>query len=210
MQWTTRFGFITAAALILATFPCLTASAQAPVTNERSATYDFPNSHQIRMHLAAGEYTVQRSPDNQIHVRWSSADSKESADNLKVSFTNNRGTAQIQTKHAKKMKVIFQLPSPSDLRIRLAVGELRLEGIEGNKDISMSVGEIHVQVDDPALYAHVSSSVRVGDIKATPFRGSKSGFFRHFDFKGQGTYSLHATLGVGDVVFSQAGPSRTD
>src|SRR6266702_2722806 len=131
MHSTIRFGVMIMAALILTAVLSSIAFAQVPLTNERSASYAFPNGHQIRMHLAAGEYTVQRSPDNQIHVRWSSTDPKESADNLKVSFTNNRGRAEIQTKHAKAMKVIFQLPSPSDLKIRLAFGELRMEGVEG-------------------------------------------------------------------------------
>ena len=107
--------------------------------------------------------------------------------------------------HAKDMKVIVQVPSPSDLKIRMTAGDLRLGAIEGNKDISMSAGEIHVQVDDPAMYGRVSSSVRIGDIEASPFGGYKSGFFRHFHFNGQGKYSLHATLGVGDVVFSHGG-----
>jgi hypothetical protein len=204
MKWTIRFGVMTVAVLILTT-SCLMVSAQVPAANERSATYDLPASHQVRMHLAAGEYTVQRSPDNQIHVRWTSTDPKESADNLKVSFTNNRGGTEIKTKHAKGMKVIVQVPSPSDLKIRLTAGELRLAAIEGNKDISVSAGEIHIQVDDPAQYGRVSSSVRIGDIKASAFGGYKSGFFRHFNFTGQGKYSLHATLGVGDVVFSRGG-----
>jgi hypothetical protein len=205
MYRTIRLLVITLGTFVVLTSLSLPASAQAPVANERSVTYDLPASHQIRMDLAAGEYTVQNSPDAQIHVRWSSVDPKESLDNLKVSFTNNRGRAEIGTKHAKAMKVIVQVPSPSDLRIRLAFGELRLVAVEGNKDISMSAGEIHVQVDDPALYGRVSSSVRVGDIKASAFGGYKSGFWRHFQFKGQGRYSLHATLGVGDVVFSHLG-----
>jgi hypothetical protein len=127
-----------------------------------------------------------------------------------MAFTNNRDTAEITTKHAKAMKVIVQVPSPSDVKIRLAAGELRLTAIEGNKDISMSAGEMHVQVDDPAQYGRVSSSVRIGDIKASAFGGYKSGFFRHFEFKGQGKYSLNATLGAGDVVLSRAQSSRTD
>jgi hypothetical protein len=148
---------------------------------------------------------VQISPDKQIHVSWSTADPKESVDNLKVSFTNNHGAVEMKTKHAKSMKVIVEVPSPSDLKIRLTAGELRVGAVEGNKEISMTAGDIHVQVDDPGQYALVSSSVRIGDIEASAFGGYKSGFFRHFRFNGQGKYSLNATLGVGDVVFSRRG-----
>jgi len=199
MHLTIRRGVARATLILL---PCLTAFAEAP-GSERSLAYDSPTSHQIRMTLAAGEYSVKRSQDSQIHVHWSSSSPKESVDNLQVSFTNARGTAEIRTKHAKAMKVVVQLPSPSDLNIRLAAGELRIEGVEGNKDINMSVGEIRIKVDDPSQYGLVTTSVRLGDIEVSAFHGSRSGFWRLFEFNGQGRYSLHATLGIGDVVLSQ-------
>jgi hypothetical protein len=68
----------------------------------------------------------------------------------------------------------------------------------------MSVGDLKVDVGDPAAYQQVTSSVRIGDIQASAFGASESGFGRHLNVHGQGQYTLRATLSIGDIVLSSS------
>jgi hypothetical protein len=84
-----------------------------------------------------------------------------------------------------------------------------VSGIEGNKDIGLTAGELRVAVGDPANYKDVHSSVRIGEITAKAFNVKKEGFFRGFDVNGKGAYSLRATVGVGEVILAH-GPRLRD
>jgi hypothetical protein len=48
-------------------------------------------------------------------------------------------------------------------------------------------------------YSRVDASLWAGDLDAPPFNVSKGGLFRSFDWKGNGSYTLHAHLMAGDL-----------
>src|SRR5262249_13201113 len=95
--------------------------------------------------------------------------------------------------------VEIQVPNRSDLYIRFTAGELRMEGIEGNKDVEAHAGEIHIDVGRPESYSRVDASLWAGEVHASPFGIQKEGLFRSFDWKGQGRYRLHAKLKAGEI-----------
>jgi hypothetical protein len=153
----------------------------------------------LRMDLSAGEYAIVAGPNDKIRVHWTSPDPNR-LDKVRVRFTTERGRVKVETDNTKDTKVRIEVPGRSDLHVRLSVGEVSVEPIDGHKNIGVGVGELHVAVGDPAAYADVRSSVRIGEINAEPFQVSKDGFFRGFKLAGQGQYSLKATVGVGEVT----------
>ena len=179
-------------------FVLLCGSAQAQ--DERVMAFDFPSGHMIRMNLAAGGYVVRATTEDKVSVRISSDQTNE-LNKTWVKFTTDHGVGRLETRDAKKAKVIIEVPARSDLDIKLGYGELSVKGVEGHKEVHMSAGEINVEVGDPSTYRDVSASVRIGDVKARPFRISKSGFFRSFKLTGSGQYRLRATVGLGDINF---------
>ena len=163
-----------------------------------SASFDVRPGQEIKMDLSAGEYDIVGSADDRVHVSWS-AENRHDIANVRVRFRADGGYARLETDHTKDVHVIISVPSRSNLYIRLSAGELSVSGIEGNKDIGLTAGELRVAVGDPAKYREVHSSVRIGELHAKPFNVTKEGFFRGFDVNGSGAYSLRATVGVGEL-----------
>ena len=188
LRWLTTVCWI-----VVLAFPLAAAD-----VHERSMAFDFSSGHLIRMKLAIGEYRIQGSSDDRVRVRLSSTDINE-LNKTWVKFTTDHGVGRLETRDAKKVKVVIDIPARTDLHVRLRVGELSVEGIEGHKDLAMSIGELAVDVPDPDEYRDVRASVRIGDLNAAAFQISKEGFFRSFNLTGPGRYGLRATLGIGDI-----------
>jgi hypothetical protein len=109
----------------------------------------------------------------------------------------------------KGFKVAIQVPRQADLYVRLTAGDLRIEGIQGNKDIELHAGDVRIDVGRAEDYHNVDASVWAGEIQAAPFQVYKGGLFRSFDWSGKGPYRLHARLKAGDLrLFSK--PETTE
>jgi hypothetical protein len=159
----------------------------------------FAANGRIAMDLSAGEYRIVGRAENRIRLDWSVRD----ADQLPgvVARADVRGkSATITTDGPKNhFKVNIQVPARADLYVRLTAGELKVENIEGNKDIESHAGELDIDVGRPEEYHHVEASIWAGELHAPPYRVSKEGLFRSFDWKGHGPYRLHARLKAGEL-----------
>jgi len=103
--------------------------------------------------------------------------------------------------------VTLYVPKRSDLRLDLEVGDLTIEGITGNTDAELGVGDLKMTVPDPHAYRAVSMSVHIGDVHAGAFGLEPSGFLgksveRKFN---AGSYRLKLHTGIGDVSCVTAG-----
>ena len=107
--------------------------------------------------------------------------------------------AAILTDGPNHFKVDIQVPSRADLHVRLTAGELRIEAVEGNKDIGLHAGEIGIDVGRPEDYKSVSASAWAGEVHAAPYNETKEGLFPSFDWTGKGPYRLEARLKAGEV-----------
>lgn len=170
-------------------------TANSPTALERAAS---PGGA-VRLHLSAGGYSVRPSADNKIHVRWSTRYDEDLA-SVKVRIEVNDREAVIRTSGPhNNFRVEIEIPARSHLYARLTAGELRIQGIEGSKDIESHAGEIDIDVGNPASYGRVDASVYFGDLDAEAFRVSKGGIGRSFTWHGAGDYRLHAHVGAGEL-----------
>jgi hypothetical protein len=163
---------------------------------------DFVSNGKISMDLSAGEYRITGSPDNKIRLAWS-VRGEDSLSDVEAR-ADIRGTdARIVTDGPmNNFKVTIQVPQRTDLYIRLTAGELRLDRVEGSKDIELHAGEMRIDVNRAEDYNSVDASIWAGEIHADPFNVRKEGLFRSFDWKGHGPYRLHARLKAGEVWLS--------
>lgn len=163
---------------------------------------DFVSNGKISMDLSAGEYRITGSPDNKIRLAWSVRGEDRLSD--VEARADIRGTeARIVTDGPmNNFKVTIQVPQRTDLYIRLTAGELRLDRVEGSKDIELHAGEMRIDVNRAEDYSSVDASIWAGEIHADPFNVRKEGLFRSFDWKGHGPYRLHASLKAGEVWLS--------
>jgi hypothetical protein len=162
----------------------------------------FGPNGRIRMDLSAGEYRISGSPENRIRLEWSVRDASRLS-KVRARADISGADAMVTTDGpSNHFSVAIQVPARSDLHVRLTAGELRLEGVEGNKDVELHAGEIRIDVGRPEDYHSVDASVWAGEIHADPYDVSKDGLFRSFDWKGRGPYRLHARLKAGEVWLS--------
>jgi hypothetical protein len=159
----------------------------------------FASNGRIVMDLSAGEYLIVGSKESRIRLDWSVRD----ADQLRrvrarADVRGNEATVTTDgpTNH---FRVAIQVPARADLYIRLTAGELKVENIQGNKDIESHAGELDIDVGRPEEYHHVEASIWAGELHAAPYHISKEGLFRSFDWKGRGPYRLHARLKAGEL-----------
>jgi hypothetical protein len=166
----------------------------------------FSQNGRIRMDLSAGEYHISGSPDNRIRLEWSVRDAAQLPRvKARADVRDREATITTDGPTNKGLNVAIQVPKQADLYVRLTAGDLRIEGIQGNKDVELHAGDVRIDVGRAEDYRSVDASVWAGDLKAPPFQVDKGGLFRSFDWRGKGPYRLHAKLKAGDLrLFSKA------
>ena len=160
----------------------------------------FVSNGRVTMDLSAGEYCITGRPDARIRMEWSVR---------RGQLSDVRSQAEVRGQEAVistdgpggggSLRARIQVPMRADLHIRMTAGELHIEGVEGNKDIAMHAGELHVDVGRPDDYQRVEASVWAGEVDAQAFGVSKGGLFRSVDLRGDGSYRLDVSLKAGEV-----------
>jgi hypothetical protein len=188
--------------ITLVSAPALQATQESRTSDSLERT--FVANGRIRMDLSAGEYRISGSPDNRIRLDWKVRDSDQLW-RVKTRVDVRGSDATVMTDGpSNHFSVNIQVPARSDLYVRLTAGELRLERVEGNKDVELHAGELDIDVNRAEDYHSVDASVWAGEIHADPFHITKEGLFRSFDWRGKGPYRLHAKLKAGELrLFSK-------
>ena len=188
-----------AVAVALTVLAGSTGAYQAPTTGQ-PVDKPFAKAGTIKMSLAAGDYRISGRVDERIRVAWR-ADKPEDAANLKAQ-AEIRGTSAVLSTSGFRNGVHFtiEVPARSDIEIDLTAGDLDVRGIEGSKRVETWAGDVSIDIGQPEQYRIVEASVRAGDLTAAPFKVSKGGLFRSFNWTGKGPYSLRVKLFAGDLT----------
>lgn len=174
------------------------AAAQARNAPE-SAEKAFAAGGRVWMDLSAGDYRIQAGAGDRVRVEWTYTD-PDDVGSFKHEMRVEGRDLTLRTRGPRGgMRVVVEVPARSDLTVRLGAGDLRIAGVEGNKDLSSWAGNIVVDVGAPDTYSSVEASVTAGDLSAAPFSVNKSGLFRSFSWKGSGRYRMKVRLTAGDL-----------
>ena len=170
----------------------------------------FAANGSVKMDLVAGDYLITGHSENRVRVDWSARDADALSRVLVRAEIRDR-EVKITTDGPgnKGLKFTVEIPSRSDLHVRLSAGDLKLEDVRGNKDVELRAGDLRIDVGRAEDYGKVDASLWAGDIKASAFQIFKGGLFRSFDWTGKGSYRLHAHLMAGDLyLYSKSDDSR--
>ena len=155
----------------------------------------------VELRLASGDYTLRAGDTDRIVVRWSADDEARDKDLQKLSVdvhVAGRNARVLTNGPTKHVHFTIEMPARSDVFLRMKAGDVEIQGIDGNKDIRMTAGDLTIGVRPGTLwYAH--ASVTFGDIDADPLGISKGGIKRSFEWIGGGKYTLDARLFAGDL-----------
>jgi hypothetical protein len=159
----------------------------------------FVSGGKVYLDLSAGAYRVEGTPDKAIRMRWRTSDQRDLG----------RVRANVEVKGANATVYLsgpgnnfgadIELPARTDLTLRLSAGDLKVRGLEGNKDVDLWAGDVTIEVGEPQRYRKVDATVRMGQITAMPFNQTKGGLFRSIGYTGQGPYELRVRLFAGDL-----------
>jgi hypothetical protein len=162
---------------------------------------DFASGEQLRLHVRSGEVHIVGTDQNRISVELSGKKLNEAHD-VRVSLSEKHGVSELHVTGGPKneLTITIRIPRNTDLYARIPFGEVHVEGVEGNKDISLHAGDLTVSVGNSSDYAHVDASVMSGELDGEPFGESHGGLFRSFHKAGSGKYRLHAHVGAGQLT----------
>jgi poly(3-hydroxybutyrate) depolymerase len=200
---TGSLGVLVLGSLALAQTPQVSPLSQ---TDPYTVARAFAQGGRVRLQLASSEYVVRAGTSDRIVVRWKPEDDArfEDVKALSVDVQVTGSTALVTTDgKASDVAFVIELPARSDVQLRMRAGTVRLQGIEGHKDVRMTAGEITIDVRRESL-ASAHASVTVGELDARVLGISKSGFKRSLDWFGAGRYTLDARLGAGEVTLDSA------
>jgi hypothetical protein len=189
----------------------MAAALTAQVRDDTGRTSDslerpFSSGGRVRMDLSAGEYLVTGTADNSVRVEWNVRD-PDDLWRVKARAEVRGGDATIETDGPDHngLHAVVRVPARTDLDIKLSAGELRIEGVEGHKEVDLYAGEVDIDVRRAADYRSVAASVWAGEIDAPPFSSSTGGLFRSLDWTGTGPYRLRVKLWAGEVRLYTSG-----
>jgi hypothetical protein len=179
---------------------------QAPASKTPNAFETrFADGGVVRFKLSSGDYTLRPGTRDRIVMRWLANDSADDGVMRKIKvYADITGSAAIIRTDGptKKARIAVEIPAHTDIFIRLRGGDVRIAGIEGNKDVSMTAGDLKIDLA-PESYAHVHASVTIGDLRGQALGISRDGFRNSFDWNGSGKYHLRASLFAGDLTLER-------
>jgi hypothetical protein len=164
---------------------------------------DFVAGGFVHVRLSVGDMHIRRGDANKITLRYTVKSRHEK--NIKdahVDFDVRGSDATIEF-HASsgantQFDVELEVPEKTNLDVHDKVGDLTVEGVEGDKDLTLSVGDIRVD-NGREGYGLVNASTGIGDVNGDGY-GETSGWLgKTLKYHGDGKYQLRAHVGVGDI-----------
>jgi hypothetical protein len=159
----------------------------------------FAPGGKVRLDLCPSGVELIGKDDNLIRVTYDGKYS--SSDNVRVRLEVSGAHADLRITGCphNNFKVTVEVPKSTNLYARMFAGQLNVNGIDGDKDVSMSAGQLTMEICKPEQCAHVEASVYSGDLSASAFGVGKGGLFRSFERSGPGKYRVYAHVGAGQL-----------
>jgi hypothetical protein len=169
---------------------------------------DFVAGGMVHVRLSVGDLQIRRSDSDKIRLHYTIKSRSESRlKDAHVDIEVRGRDANIEfhapsTGGNTQFDVELEVPQTTNLDVHEKVGDLKVENIEGDKDLELGVGDIRVAVGR-SDYHLVRASSGIGDVNSD-FRGEVSGWLgKTLRYSGEGKYELRAHVGVGDISLDE-------
>jgi hypothetical protein len=165
---------------------------------------DFAAGGMVHVRLNVGDLHIRRGDSNKIHLSYTVKSRRENrVKEARVNFEVRGNDASLEfhvpTGGNTQIDVELEVPQNTNLDVHEKVGDLRVENVEGDKDLDLSVGDIRIS-NEHAGYRLVNASAGIGDVNGDGY-GETSGWLgKTLRYRGDGKYELRAHVGVGDIT----------
>ncbi len=166
--------------------------------------HDFVSGGFVHIRLSVGDVHVRRSDSTKINLRYTiKSDRERNVKEAHVDFDVHGSDATINLQAASgsntEIDVDLEVPEKTNLDVHAKVGDVTVEDIEGDKDVTLGVGDIRVSGGAGPPYRLVNASAGIGDVSGDGY-GETSGWLgKTLKYRGEGKYELRAHVGVGDI-----------
>ena len=164
---------------------------------------EFASGGSVHLRAMVGDIHIKRGDSNMIRLEY------------RVKSRSENGVKEARADfdvHGKDATIVFHAPSSgntnidielevpqnTNLDIHQKVGDIRIDKIEGDKDIELGVGDIRVSTDH-SRYSLVRANTGIGDVHSTGYGETKGWLGKTLKYSGEGKYELRAHVGVGDI-----------
>lgn len=169
----------------------------------RSDAREFAAGGFVHVRLSVGDLHIKRGNTDKISLHYTIKSRREK--NLQestVDFNVHDKDATIEFHSSSTSNTQFdvdlEVPQNTNLDVHAKVGDVTVEDVEGDKDLSLGVGDIRVGKGQ-AGYRLVNASTGIGDVHGENY-GETSGWLgKKLKYHGEGKYELRAHVGVGDI-----------
>ena len=164
---------------------------------------DFVSGGSVHVRMSVGDMHIKRGDSNRIKLEYTVKSRREkNVKQASLEFDVNGNNATIEFRAPSggntQFDVELEVPQNTNLDVHEKVGDLTVDNIEGDKDLSLGVGDIRV-ASGPSGYRVVSASSGIGDVHGADY-GETSGWLgKTLKYHGEGKYELRAHVGVGDI-----------
>jgi hypothetical protein len=149
------------------------------------------------------EITVVGTDQDTLHISCRADDPNTANDvRIQLSGTADHAKLTITGDHFNRnnLHLRVEVPRKLDLALHMPAGAVKVEDLEGNKDIQLTAGQISIAADRDWDYKDVNASVDIGEVNAQVYGANKGGFFRAFRKQNDhGEYRLRAHIMTGQI-----------
>jgi hypothetical protein len=190
---------------------CLVSFGAAPLCAARDWNYteshsdarEFAAGGFVHVRLSVGDMHIRRGDSNKISLRYTVKSGHErNVKDARVDFQVRGNDATIEFHSPSggdtQFDVEVEVPQKTNLDVHDKVGDVTVENVEGDKDVTLGVGDIRVN-NGREGYRQVNASAGIGDVHGDGY-GETSGWLgKTLKYHGEGKYELRAHVGVGDI-----------
>lgn len=172
-------------------------------TETHSDAREFTAGGFVHIRLGVGDMHIRRGDSNKISLRYTVKSGHErNVKEARVDFDVRGNDATIEfhlpSGGNTQFDVEMEVPQKTNLDVHDKVGNVTVENVEGDKDLTLGVGDIRVD-NGREGYRMVHASAGIGDVHSNGF-GETSGWLgKTLKYHGEGRYELRAHVGVGDI-----------
>jgi hypothetical protein len=159
-----------------------------------SEVRDFVAGGMVHVRLSVGDLHIKRGESKS----WRESHVKDAHVDIDVHGRDADIEFHAPTSGNTQFDVELEVPQNTNLEVHEKVGDLRIDDIEGDKDLGLSVGDIRVAFGRSA-YHLVRASTSIGDVNTSTGDVSEGFLGKTLKYDGDGKYELRAHVSIGDI-----------
>ena len=173
------------------------------IENVKTETRRFAPNGTVEIRMPAGDIHVIQAHE-ELSVRYViKAGSPADSSRVRLRFDTKKSKARIEfdAPVGTTLNADIGVPSPTNVRVHLDSGYVRLDDLPGNREVIVGVGDIGVslspKMDDE--YKNIVIHTHLGDILASGLGEIEGYFGKSLQHRGQGSYRMELRTGIGNI-----------